>query len=66
MSTTSGSEFRGLLERFAAVRRLADDLDVLLGLQDHSKPAPHERLVVGDEDADHRSTASTGKCTRTA
>ena len=39
-------------DRLDAVRGLADDLDVLLGLEDHAKAGAHERLVVDDEDAE--------------
>ena len=53
MRTTSGASSRACVERLAAVRRLADDLDVLLRVEDHAKAAADERLVVGDEDADH-------------
>ncbi len=38
-----------------AVGRLTDDLDVVGGAQQHGEPAAHERLVVGDGDADHPS-----------
>jgi hypothetical protein len=31
----------------------ADDLEVVLGVQDHPEARSHEGLVVGDEDADH-------------
>ena len=34
-----------------AVRRLGDDLDVGLRLEDHAEPGPDQRLVVGDQDA---------------
>jgi len=54
-----------LLERFTAVRSLADHLDVLLRFQDHAKAAAQKRLVVGDEDADHRSLTATGSRART-
>ena len=40
-----------LRDRLAPVRRLADDLDVLLGLEDHAEAGADERLVVGDQDA---------------
>ena len=45
----------GQADRGLAVRGLADDLDVGLGLEDHPEAGPDERLVVGDEDP----TAST-------
>ena len=34
------------------VARLADDLDVRLGLEDGPEPAAHDGVVVDDEDAD--------------
>nr|MBA2696117.1 response regulator transcription factor [Actinomycetota bacterium] len=37
---------------FAAVRGLADDFDVRLGVEDHGEPRTHDVLVVGDEHAD--------------
>jgi len=37
-----------------------------LGVEDHAEAAAHERLVVGDEDADHGDSASTGSRARTA
>src|ERR687886_664305 len=40
--------------RLAPVRGLADDLDVLLGLEDHAEARADERLVVDDEDPDPR------------
>ena len=49
--TTSGCSPPHLLERLAAVRGLADDLDVLLRLEDHPEPRTHERLVVRDQHA---------------
>ena len=52
---TSGSSSAARLERLGAVGGLADDLDVLLGLEDHPEPRADERLVVDDEHADHRA-----------
>jgi hypothetical protein len=49
----------------AAVARFAHDLDVGLGLEDHAEPGPHEALVVGQEDADHRAEPN-GSLARTA
>ena len=52
----------GEVDRAFAVSRLGDDLDVGLRVEDHPEAAAHERLVVGDRDADHdagsRSAAS--------
>jgi hypothetical protein len=42
----------GLGHCVTAVCRLADDLDVLLGLEDHPEARADERLVVDDQDAD--------------
>ena len=58
ISTTSGFSRRHMLDRLQAVDRLADDLEVVLGVEDHLEPRAHERLVVGDQDADaHPSTS---------
>jgi hypothetical protein len=38
--------------RVGAVDGFPDDLDVGLGVEDHAEPAPHQRLVVGDQHAD--------------
>ena len=62
MRTTSGRELAGAVERLGAVARLADDLDVVLGFEDHAKAAAHERLVVGDQDADHGARPERELC----
>ena len=50
-----------------AVACLADDLQVVLGLQDHSEPGSHHRLVVGEHDADrHVPCPFNGKVAWTA
>ena len=50
-----------------AVRRLPDDLKILLGLEDEAKSGAHEGLIVGDEHADrHQPGGSTGSRARTA
>ena len=41
----------GLLDGVEAVGGLADDLEVVLGVEDHAEPGAHERLVVGDQQA---------------
>ncbi len=64
MSTTSGDVSRAR-DCLGAVARLAHDLDVGLGAQDHAKARAHEPLVVGQQDADHRDAAS-GSRTRSA
>ena len=53
MSTTSGSSSRAMLDGLRAVVGLADDLEVVLDLEDHAEARAHEGLVVGDEDAQH-------------
>jgi hypothetical protein len=60
-----GCELAGACEGLESVGRLADDLDVLLGFEDHPKAAAHERLVVGDEHPDHGLDRS-GSCPCTA
>ena len=40
------------LDRLGAVPRLADDLEVGLGLEDQAEARPHELLVVGQQHAD--------------
>jgi hypothetical protein len=52
ISTTSGVRAQRRLDRLAAVGGLADDLDVALEREHRLDPAPHERLIVGDEDLD--------------
>jgi len=47
-----------------AVGCLADDFDVLLSVEDHAKAVADERLVVGDQDADH-VPAADGRRART-
>ena len=65
MSTTSGDVSRARATASAPVPRLADDLDVGLGAQDHAKARAHEPLIVGEQDADHRA-AGSGRRTRSA
>ena len=36
-----------------AVRGVADDLHVVLGVEQGPEPGPHQRLVVGEQDPDH-------------
>ena len=47
------------LDRLQAVDGLADDLEVVLGVEDHLEPRAHERLVVGDQDADAHAVTSS-------
>ena len=65
ISTTSGCEAPRLRDRLEPVGGLADDLDVLLGLEDHAEARPHERLVVDDQDAQAHS-AVTGSRARSS
>ena len=55
IKTTSGRELTGGADRFGAVAGLTDDLDAGLRLEDHAEACAHERLIVGQEDTDHRS-----------
>ena len=58
-------EARRLVDRLEAVARLGDDLHVRLAREQHAEAPAHERLVVGDEDADaHRRRPSTGRRAR--
>ena len=59
-----GTERPDQVDRVAAVRRFADDLDLGLGVEDHAEPGAHECLVVDEQHADH-DAASTGSCART-
>ncbi len=53
ISTTSGPRVAHEVEGGRAVVGLADDLDVVLGVEEHAEPGAHERLVVGQHDPDH-------------
>ena len=53
ISTTSGRELARERDGFDAVARLADDLELGVGAQDHPEAGADELLVVGEEDADH-------------
>ncbi len=44
--------------RLAAVGGLADDVEVVLGVEDHLEAGADERLVVCDQDANHRLTSA--------
>src|SRR5205085_2109396 len=48
----------GLEERFARAPGLADDLDVVLRIEEHAQPGAHDRVVVHDQDADHGTGTS--------
>ena len=47
-----------------AVRGFAHDVDVVLGVEEGAEAGPHERLVVGEHDADH-ARSPTGIHART-
>ena len=48
--------------RFQPVARLAHDLDLRLGLEDHAESGTHERLVVDDQHLHAHARASRGRC----
>ena len=67
ISTTSGLVSSARATASSPVARLGDDLDVGLGVEDEPEAAAHERLVVGEQDADHaRRRRGTGSRARTA
>ena len=53
-----GAQAERLGDCLLSVCGLADDLHALLGVEDHAKAGPDERLVVDDEDADDAAVAS--------
>jgi hypothetical protein len=54
------SKRAGEFNCFVAVLGLPDDVDLVVSLEDQAETAAHERLVVGEQDADHvGSTALT-------
>ena len=65
MSTTSGVSSRACTSASRPSLASPDHLDVLLRVEDQAKSPAHERLVVGDQDADHDRPATTGSATRT-
>src|SRR5439155_20190221 len=46
-------------DRVVDVARLADDVDVRLRAQQHAQAGADDRVVVDDDDADHRAGTST-------
>ena len=54
-----GLQARDRLHRLLAVGGLPHDLDVLLQGEEGAQALAHDRVVVGDEDADHRGTSRT-------
>ena len=55
MRTTSGRSFDAKVDGLAAVARAADELEVVRRPDELLEPVAHDGVVVGDEDADHRS-----------
>src|SRR5436190_1531209 len=57
-----GPQATGLLDRVESIGGLSHELDVFLGPQRHLERRAHERLIVGNEDADrHGSSSSVGR-----
>ena len=54
-----GLQARDRLHRLLAVGGLPHDVDVVLQGEEAPQPLAHDRVVVGDEDADHRGTSRT-------
>ena len=62
-----GLERRDRRERRLAVGRLADDLDVVLQLEERAQALAHDGVVVDDEDGDHaRHLEASRSCRRRA
>ena len=59
-----GQQPQRLVDAGAAVVGLADDLDVLLGVEHRRQAAADQRLVVDHQHLDHRS-ASSGRQAKT-
>ena len=55
ISTTCGWVRAGELDGVGAVGGFGDDLHVGLVVDDHPKPAAYQRLIVGEQHADHRA-----------
>jgi hypothetical protein len=53
-----GIRLRGAGDGLLAIRRLADDLDVRLGVEDQAKAGADERLVVDEQNPDHAAGAA--------
>ncbi len=47
-----GPQLARLVDGLEPVAGLADDLEIVLGVEDHAEAGAHERLVVGDQQAD--------------
>ena len=66
ISTTSGDVASTTATASPPSLGLADNLDVVAGVEDHAEPCPHQRLIVGDDDSDGHGTESkrSSACTR--
>ena len=59
-----GSCRRGGADGLARRRRLANDLDLRLGVEDRPEAPAHERLIVADQDADVTAAARRAEAAR--
>ena len=66
ITTTSGSERRRGLERAVAVGRLADDLEIVVQVEEIAHAAADHRVVVDDQDADRGGARHEPPGARTA
>ena len=67
ISTTSGSQLGARARRPRAPSPASPTTSMSgCALEDHAEPAPHQRLVVGDEDADHVTRRPSGSRAWTA
>ncbi len=55
---TSGFKVAGLLQRARRIVRLADHDDVARGREQLAQPFDHHRMIVDEQDRDHRAPAS--------
>jgi hypothetical protein len=58
ISTHGRQQPLGQLDRFCAVAGLADDFDLVLGVEDHPEAVADQRLVVAEQDADRHCCAT--------
>ena len=58
-------EHPGRLDGLRAVARLADHLEIGLGVQDQAEAGAHELLVVGEQEADAHGLPRSGRRART-
>jgi hypothetical protein len=56
-----GPQLAGALDRLLAVSRLADDLEVVLRLQEEPEAGPDELLVVDDQQPDAQVSTPIGR-----